>query len=54
MVSQAEDETARELETRLQDLAKKWSKDCNTVEALRDLMVKEQLLNALPTEVASG
>ena len=44
-------ETPRELVTRLRDLVKKWGKECGTMEALFDLMVKEQLLNCLSEDV---
>ncbi|ETW98513.1 MAG: hypothetical protein ETSY2_42715 [Candidatus Entotheonella gemina] len=44
-------ETPRELVIRLRDLVKKWGRECGTLDALFDLMVKEQLLNCLPEEV---
>ena len=44
------DETPRELVTRLQDLVRKWGRDCQTVEDVFDLIVKEQLLNCLPED----
>ena len=45
------EETPRELATRLRDLAKKWGRDCKTLDELLDLIVKEQLLNCLPEDV---
>ena len=44
-------ETIRELAVRLDDLATKWTKECDTVAKLRDAMVMEQILNSLPKEV---
>ena len=46
-----EDETVSELAVRLDDLLQKWTKDCKTVAEVRDLMVREQLLNALPRDL---
>ena len=40
-----------ELVTRLSDIAGKWLKDCKTVEDIKDAVVKEQLLSALPDDV---
>ena len=40
-----------ELAVRLTDLLQKWTKGCKTVEEVRDMMVKEQLLDALPWEL---
>ena len=37
--------------TRLRDLGKKWLKDCETVEAVVDTIVLEQLLTTLPDEM---
>eukprot|EP00731_Ephydatia_muelleri_P007213 Em0003g1461a len=45
------DETVSELNVRLIDLFLKWTKGCKTVEQLRDLMILEQLVNTLQTEV---
>ena len=45
------DETVVELCVRLDDLAKKWTKDCSTVDKLRDVIVLEQLLLSLPSDV---
>ena len=45
------DETVSELNVRLTDLFFKWTKGCKTVEQLGDLMILEQLVNALQTEV---
>ncbi len=36
---------------RLEDLAKKWLKECDTVDKLRDAVVLEHFLNLLPAEV---
>ena len=47
----AEGESYRELVARLQDLEQKWTSVCTTVEELRSLIVQEQLLNTLPTEL---
>lgn len=44
-------ETTRELRVRLEDLAKKWTKDCDTVEKIRDRIVLEQFVNTLPSNV---
>ena len=44
-------ETPWELVTRLRDLARKWGRECTTLDALFDLMVKKQLLNCLPEDV---
>ncbi|XP_064398193.1 uncharacterized protein LOC135344837 [Halichondria panicea] len=44
-------ETVMELRVRLEDLAKKWLKECDTVDKLRDAVVLEQFLNSLPAEV---
>ena len=45
-------ETPRDLVTRLTDLARKWGKECTTIDDLFDLIVKEQLLNCLPDDAA--
>ena len=44
-------ETPRELATRLCDLALRLTKDCHTAAEVRELVVKEQLLNTLPEDV---
>ena len=44
-------ETNRELRARLGDLAEKWMQKCKTMEEVRDLVVLEQLVNALPEEI---
>lgn len=44
-------ETTRELCVRLGDLVTKWTKDCDLVEALRDLMVMEQLVGTMAKDV---
>ena len=36
---------------RLQDLARKWLKNCDSVEKVLDIMVMEQLLNTLAPDV---
>eukprot|EP00731_Ephydatia_muelleri_P021055 Em0013g782a len=46
-----EEETVSELTVRLNDLLQKWTKECKTVEDIRDMMVQEQLLDALPREL---
>ena len=45
------DETLSKFNVHLTDLFLKWIKGCKTVEQLRDLMILEQLVNALQTEV---
>ena len=45
------DKMVSELNVRLTDLFLKWTKGCKTVEQLGDLMILEQLVNALQTEV---
>ena len=44
-------EAPRELVTRLQDLAARWTRECKSAEELLDLIVKEQLLNMLLEDV---
>ena len=44
-------EINRELRARLGDLAEKWMQKCKTMEEVRDLVVLEQLVNALPEEI---
>ena len=44
-------ESHRELAIRLQDAAQKWTKDCHTIEELREAIVVEQLLNKLPEDI---
>ena len=44
-------ESNRELATRLTDLARKWLKQCNTLDKLKDAIVLEQLVNTLPMDV---
>ena len=46
-----EGETVKDLEIRRTDLARKWSKECTTVEQLLDMIVKEQIMNILPAGV---
>ena len=46
-----EGESNRELVARLDDLATKWMKTCETAAEVRDRVVLEQLLNTLPEEV---
>lgn len=43
--------TPTEIATRLTDLAGRWLKDCETVEEVKDAVVKEQLLKTLPEDV---
>ena len=43
-----EEETMSELTVRLNDLLQKWTKECKMMENIRDMMVQEQLLDALP------
>ena len=45
------EETNRELATRLQDLFRKWTKGCDTMEKLAERMIMEQLLNTMPSSV---
>ena len=40
-----------ELATRLQDLADKWLKECDSKEKVVDVIIKEQFLNTLAEEV---
>lgn len=42
------DETYRQLATRILDLTNQWTKDCKTMEELRELIATEQVLRALP------
>lgn len=44
-------EAYTELATRLEDLAKKWTADCDTVQAVIEKLVVEQLLNTMPREL---
>ena len=44
-------ETNRELVARLEDLATKWMQECESIETLRDLVILEQLITALPEKV---
>ena len=46
-----EGESHRELAIRLQDAAEKWTKDCSSVQQIREIMVIEQLLDTLPEEI---
>ena len=46
-----EDESPRELITRLQDLASRWTRDASTHQELLDLLVREQFLQILPQDV---
>ena len=50
-VAKKDGESYRELTTRVQDLFGKWTRRCTTMEELKELMMMEQLLNALPHEV---
>ena len=44
-------ESNRKLVARLEDLASKWTKGCVSVEELKDMVIREQLLNRLPDEL---
>ena len=44
-------ETPTEFATRLTDLARRWTKECSSVDELLDLLVHEQLINSLPEDV---
>ena len=44
-------ETPIELTTRLQDLADKWLKECDSKEKVVDVIIREQFLNTLPEDV---
>ncbi len=44
-------ETNRELVARLEDLATKWMQGCTNMEEVKDVIVKEQLLNSLPEHI---
>ena len=46
-----EGEAYTELATRLEDLAKKWTADCDTVHAVIEKVVVEQLLNTMPRDL---
>ena len=46
-----EEEPNRELVVRLEDLVRKWAKNCESVDELRDTLVLEQLMNTLPEDV---
>lgn len=46
-----EEETHQELAVRVQDLTRKWAKDCKKVEDVLELIATEQLLEALPTNI---
>ena len=34
------------------DISKKWTKDCNTVEDIREVVVIDQVINTLPKNVS--
>ena len=40
-----------ELATRMADLFRKWVADCNTIEAISEKLLIEQLLNTMPTDL---
>ena len=46
--SKKEGESVGELAVRLTDLLQKWTKGCRTVDEIRDMLVKEQLLIHYP------
>ena len=41
-------ETYQDIALRIEDLNRKWTRDCESVEEIRDLMNTEQLLEVLP------
>ena len=45
------EESVSEMAVRLNDVFRRWTRSCATVEQLADLMVREQLLNTLPVNV---
>lgn len=47
----SQEESYRELVVRQQDLLGKWMKECTNLAELRETIVMEQFLNAVPTEV---
>lgn len=46
-----EGEAYAELAIRLQDLLKKWTVECKTIDDIREKLVVEQLLNTMPTDL---
>ena len=46
-----EEESPRELMTRLQDLASRWTRETSSHQELLDLLVREQFLSVLPPDV---
>ena len=46
-----EDESYRELVARLKDMEHKWTKECTSLEQMRELIVREQFLDTLPTDL---
>ena len=44
-------ESVSELAVRITDLFLKWTKSCKSIDEIRDLMVMEQLLHTLPSEI---
>jgi hypothetical protein len=46
-----EEEIYRELSTRLVDLFNKWTRECGSMEELKQVLVIEQLVNTLPSDV---
>ena len=49
-----EEESPRELMTRLQDLASRWTRGTTTHQELLDLLVREQFLSVLPFRCKGG
>ena len=45
-------ETHRELATRIRDLVCTWTRDCKTVDEIREVVAVEQLLDSLPHDVS--
>ena len=46
-------ETHQDLALRIEDLNRKWTRDCQSVEEIRDLMNTEQLLEVLPSYLST-
>ena len=47
----SEGESYRELVVRLSDLEQKWTRECSSMQEIRDLIMREQLLNSLPSDL---
>ena len=48
MLRKGQGETYQDLALRIEDFNRKWTRDCESVEEIRDLMNMEQLLDILP------